>query len=269
MSSTASVYTALTFNGFVFCSLLIGFEYLRTRQIDIYAPKTRGKKSLSPSIPYGWFEWILKVYNAEDNEILRVAGMDALVLLRFLLFCSKLTGICSIGSIILIPVYYYTDNNNNDDVTGIDLASMANINPNGIRLWVSFIFIYLFTGIFLYLIHLEYEYFAYQRSQFFLKGDQRIPAQMKFTIQVENIPPEFRTSYKLKQFFEQIFPNEILYACIEVSMPELDNKIKERNEMILQVEDEIAEYEANNREKRPMLKLYEGMYTFYIYRIII
>lgn len=102
--------------------------------------------------------------------------------------------------------------------------------------------------------------------KFFLGCDEDIPVQMNFSIQVENIPPEFRTSRKLKKFFEYIFPNEVMYATVEVAIPELDAAVVQRNALVSQIEEAVAEFECSNRQIRPQMKLFGGktnMYTKY------
>lgn len=262
MAATSSIYTTLSFNGFVFVLLMLVFEFVRTRELDIYAPRSRGKNPTAPKPRSGIFQWIFQVYEVNDEDMLRFAGMDGYVMMRFLLFCTKVCSICSIGACVLIPVYYYAAGS--DDVNGIDRLSMANIELKGIRLWASLAFMYLFTFIFLYLIHKEYENFMSARNKFFLGFDEDIPTQMNFSIQVENIPPGFRSSSKLKGFFENIFPNEVLFASVEVAMPELDEAVAERNKLVSQVEEAVAEYEAGHRDKRPVMHLLNGNRASYI-----
>lgn len=236
--------------------IMLVFEFVRTRELDIYAPRSRGKKPTAPKPRSGIFQWFSQVYAVSDDDMLRFAGMDGYVMMRFLLFCTKLCTICGVGACVLMPVYYYAAGD--DDVTGIDKLSMANIELKGVRLWASLAFMYLFSFIFLYLIHKEYGNFMSARNKFFLGFDEDIPTQMNFSIQVENIPPGFRSSGKLKAFFENIFPQEVLFATVEVAMPALDEAVAQRNELVGQVEDAVAEYESGDKDKRPMLHLLKG-----------
>ena len=261
MAGTASIYTTLAFNSFLFLLLVTIFEFFRTRQLDIYAPRTRGTNPSAPKPQNGFYAWVKQVYYMKDDEILRRSGMDSFVMIRFLSFCSRLCGYASLGGIILMPVYFYA--HGEDDVSGLDQISMANVDANGIRLWASFAFAYIFAGLFLYLIHQEYAIFMEARNKFFLGCDHDIPAQMNFSIQVENIPPDFRTSAKLKEFFERIFPNDVLYATVEVSTPDLDRVIAERSEVVRQLEEAIADYEASDRTERPILNLVNGTYLLH------
>ena len=260
MADTASIYSTLAFNGFIFILLLVIFEFLRTRVIDIYAPRSRGSKPTSPPAKKSPFAWIYDVYFLTDDDMLRLAGMDGFVMLRFLSFCTHLSAYCSAGAIVLMPIYFYADGA--DDSSGIDRVSMANIVPKGTRLWAAFVFAYIFNAVFLRLIHQEYAIFMAARNKFFLGCDLDIPAQMNFTVQVENIPPEFRTSRRLKEFFNRIFPDEVLFATVEVTTPELDRVVAERAALVREIEEAVGECEASHGKNRPVLHLVDGKISY-------
>lgn len=126
----------------------------------------------------------LALFFVNDDEILKVSGMDGYVLLRFLHMCAKILSITSLFAlIILLPVYF--TGLGNDNVFGINLYSMANLEVGSPRLWASWVFTYVFTFIFLYFIHREYENFAAKRRDFFKFGDEMfIATQTTHTVQV-------------------------------------------------------------------------------------
>eukprot|EP01034_Spumella_vulgaris_P024035 gene24035-30331_t len=135
---------------------------------------------------------------------------------------------------------------------------MGNVPVMGNRLWVSWLFTYIFTLVFLYFIHYEYEHFALMRKQYFKEGDPNIPLQKNYSVQVENIPVEFRSTKKLREFFENLFPNEILYCNIAVTLAPLDALIIERAAAVANLEGVIAKYESDPKRKRPTLRLKDG-----------
>jgi hypothetical protein len=242
--------------------LLLVFEFVRTREIDVYAPRTRGCNAPAPKPQNGWFSWIRQVYWLDEDQVLEMVGLDGHVMLRFLLFCTKLCSYCSIGSCALMPIYFYAKGD--DSVTSIAKLSMANIDQRGDRLWVSFGFMYWYTCVFLFLMHKEYRHFTTARNKFFLGKDKNIPTQMNYSIQVENIPPEFQTSHKLHDFFEAIFPGQVLCATVEVALPNLDAAVSSRNEVVVKLENAIAEFEASECKRRPTLILPNGMLFSFI-----
>lgn len=252
-AGSPSIFATLSVNGFFFISIMLAFEYYRNKIVDIYAPRSRGKypKSIKPR--EGLFQWFFQIYELNDHEMFKIAGMDGYVLLRFLKFCSKVCSVTSIGAaFVLIPVYYTGPGNG---VSGIDALSMANIQPNGHRLWASLIFVYIFTLTFLYLIHEEYEHFVIARKKYFDNQDEIIPVQVHYTVQIENIPAEYQNSQKLYELFESIFPNEVLFAHVAVSTPRLDVTINKLHTARAQLECAIAAFEASHRKSRPTLYL--------------
>ena len=253
MAETSSVYATLSFNVFVFVALMIAFEFLRTRELDVYSPRSRGTNPSAPKVKQGLFRWILQVYNIDDNEMRELAGMDGYVLLRFLLFCTKVCILCSIGSIVLLPVYATAPGMWKS--SNMDTLTMAAIEFNGTRLWACLMFEYLFTFIFLALIHKEYENFTYARIKYFGLSDRNIPLQVKYSIKVENLPLEYRSSQKLREFFEAVFPSEVVFAHVSVSVPELDRVITERNEVRDALEQVEAAYYSSGCKNRPQLML--------------
>jgi len=130
----------------------------------------------------------IQLFFTDDNEILKVAGMDGYMFLRFLKTCAKILSTSSLfGLIILLPVYF--TGKGNDNVFGINRYSMANLQNQSDRLWASWIFTYVFSFIFLYFFHDEYHNFAVKRKEFFKKGDELfINPQTNHTVQVNTVP---------------------------------------------------------------------------------
>eukprot|EP01034_Spumella_vulgaris_P024588 gene24588-30954_t len=96
------------------------------------------------------------------------------------------------------------------------------------------------------------------RKQYFKEGDPSIPLQKNYSVQVENIPAEFRSTKKLREFFEQLFPGEILHCNIAVSLTPLDVLVQKRAVTVAKLEGLIAKYEAHPEKVRPVLKLKNG-----------
>jgi hypothetical protein len=261
-AETSSVIATLTFNGAIGAVIMIVFEFFRIYQLDIYAPKTRkAGGEMLPRIGNYPFSWISKVWHASDDDIIHIAGMDAFVYLRYLKTCFRIILICGIFAVgVLCPLYATTDVNFDDDkVEGITLFSMANIPQKSVKLWAPLIFVYLFTLIFLYFMHKEYENFARARVLYFKGGDAKLPTQLAYSVQVENIPAEYRTSPRLKELFESLFANEVLHTYVATSLTPLDNAIAERKALLVKLEAYIAEFEANGMQARPKLNLLNGI----------
>lgn len=246
----------------------MAFEYLRNKQLDIYSPKLR-KKPEGDQIPRpgtGLFGWILPVWKASDAEVLKIAGMDAYVLLRHFKMCYKICLICALGAVVLLGLYYtsFEDSEAHDDddesqVVGIAQFSMANIPNQGRRLWASVIFVYFYTFVFLYFIDAEYANFALLRAQGGTNTDGLLPPQMAYSVQVENIPADFRTSPALKTFMNSLFPGEVLFTYVAISLTSLEEAVAQRDAMLAKLEDSTAIFLASNETVRPTVWLRNGV----------
>lgn len=253
-AATSSVFATLGFNALLGFVVMVVFEYFRVHQLDIYSPKVR--KDANEEIPVptsALFGWIPNLWKLSDDDMLRIAGLDAYVYLRYIKMLFRIGLLCCCGLPILLPVYVTAAGL--PDVEGINKYSMANIELQGMRLWASVVFAYLFTGVFLFYIDREYENFARARTLFFNGVDKTLPDQMAYTVIVENIPEEYRTSDKLRDFFETLFPGEVLHASMAVFLKPLDDAVNERKQLMIKLEQANAEWEASGRKQRPKLIL--------------
>ncbi len=261
-AETSSVIATLTFNGIVGATLMLIFEFFRRHQLDIYSPRIRQAGGECIPNPGNYpFSWIRIVWQVSDDDIIQIAGMDGYVYLRYLKTCFRITLVCAVFGIgVLCPIYATSDLNSDDDaVEGITLFSMANIPQKSQKLWAPLIFVYLFTAIFLFLMHKEYENFARARMVYFKGGDSKFPIQLAYSVQVENIPLEYRTSPRLRELFDSIFDNEVVCSYVATTLTPLENTIVERKSLLANLESYIAEYEASDLMVRPKLNLLNGI----------
>jgi hypothetical protein len=256
-NNTSTVFATLSFGIVVFCAILIIFEVFRRKFLDIYIPNVRKGKLLNTKIeaPNSFCaSWILQVWRYSDDDVLEIAGMDAYVYLRFLKMCFKITLICSCFSIVLLSVYG-TATNEDDDVVGINHYTLANLPSGDVRLWTPFIFTYLFTFVFLYFMYYEYKNFMIKRTQYLRVGDSFVPLQTSYSVLVENIPEKFRSPQALTRLFESLFPNEVLFTSIAMTLEPLNIAVEYRKQLLVELENHIATYESSGHLKRPQMKI--------------
>eukprot|EP01038_Epipyxis_sp_PR26KG_P004989 gene4989-6974_t len=266
---TASVISTLTLNIYLLITLLIIFNIFRHNGGGnaIYAPKlikrkhkrdsqkytklnlfshsiSKGSLELHESAIYfdpndcSFFQLFVKVFDYECSS--KDIGLDMLTLLNYLKLCFKISYLCTaIGLVFLLPFYRYQAGLNNITI-GINAYSVANIQPNSLFLWIPVIFTYLFTLIFLSLITKEYEHFAQLRQDYF--KTYAIRSISNYTVMIRNIPMELRTNQKLKSYLEETYRCELIHVnIIALNIQELDNLVKERQEIIIKLENMIAE----------------------------
>jgi hypothetical protein len=89
------IVTTFFLYGAIFVSLLLVFECVRVASPTVYAPRSlispdRVALPLSPRC----FRWLGTLLRIDDDEMLRVAGLDAYTLVRFLHMNLKFSGFC-------------------------------------------------------------------------------------------------------------------------------------------------------------------------------
>jgi hypothetical protein len=253
---TSTVISTLILNGVVSFIIYCFFEVVRGKK-EIFAPRLRTKPERTPNFPNTTpFSWITAVNSISDEATLQMIGLDAFILLRFVRFCCKFCCICGlIGICFLFPVYFTSEGHQNT-IAGINLYTMGNIEPGGDRLWVSVICCWIFTLLFLYLIHSEYEEFAILRRQFLYHGDKDISLQMNYSVYLENIPNNINTQNTLYGIFNNLFVNEInnINLLLSYNINELDDLINKRYIILNELEQSIAYYKFKKERKLVKIK---------------
>eukprot|EP00607_Mallomonas_marina_P010478 CAMPEP_0182421544 /NCGR_PEP_ID=MMETSP1167-20130531/6968_1 /TAXON_ID=2988 /ORGANISM="Mallomonas Sp, Strain CCMP3275" /LENGTH=836 /DNA_ID=CAMNT_0024598791 /DNA_START=34 /DNA_END=2544 /DNA_ORIENTATION=+ len=241
-SQTSAVLSTLTIYGAIGAILLLYFERVRNQSV-VYFPRCHNRKSTSPARPpVGLFAWIPFVLSISDEETLRMVGMDAFVFLSILRFCVRFAFSSGLlGAVFLIPVYVAAPFNH--DNPGIRRWSMGNINSSYSQLWTPWLFTYIFSFIFLGLLHFEYKSFATLRQKY-LRGSNEEISQASYSVLLEGIPKKYRSNSKLKAFFEKLFPGAVHSAIISLSVPHLEKLNNERDSVIFNLELAIAQLEA-------------------------
>ena len=257
-TATAGVFATLLLQGIIGVVVYFLFECSRG-QMEIFWPKRRTRSHRCPKedpslSPFGW---ACSAWNISDDETLHLVGTDGFVLLRFLRLCAKVCLTCgAFACILLLPVYATAFGD--DDVVGISRLTMANITAGGDRLWAPFFCTWIFTLVLLYFLYKEYEYFVHLRHEFFLKGDPDLSTQHLYSVVAENIPKEHQTSEKLYALFENLFPGQVVSAQMGVRDSLITKANQERAVFVAKLEQAVAQFEASDREDKPMVSLKAG-----------
>ncbi|CAM9369530.1 unnamed protein product, partial [Choristocarpus tenellus] len=135
-----------------------------------------------------------------------VLGMDAYCLLRFNRLCLRVCLFASFwGMLVLAPVYSTGSN----DASTFYVITLNNVEAKSSLLWLAVFFAYLFTWHMLYELKTEHKAYALLREKFLAEGDPDFAAQTRYSVKVEMVPKELRSSVALKAYFSEIFPGQV------------------------------------------------------------
>ncbi|THU56098.1 hypothetical protein C4D60_Mb11t13680 [Musa balbisiana] len=132
--------------------------------------------------------WISRAFRVTEDEVLRIQGLDALVVLRFFKFGTKFFTVCSIiGLLILVPVNFTCqDGHSRSEFSySMDAFTISNIGKGCNRLWIHFACLCFISFYILYLLYMEYKVILVLRLQH-IGNNRQQPDQ--FTVLVRGVP---------------------------------------------------------------------------------
>ncbi|KAI9303434.1 hypothetical protein BJ944DRAFT_250680 [Cunninghamella echinulata] len=234
--------------GFV-CFLL--FCYLRVRWPSMYAPRLSMKKHAPQPLPTSFLGWILPVLKTPNTVVLEKVGLDAVIMLQFLLMGAKLFALCGFfGTVVLYPISrmggdLLNSTNPNDTHRNTSLYETVIADPatsSNSFLWVYLFFTYFFCLATFYFTFLNYRDYVRFRQEFMLRIGKSIPSR---TVLVTGIPPSLRTDQKLAEYFEQLGIGVVESVHIIKHVSRLMDLIKERAKYLRLLENAYTRYWGN------------------------
>lgn len=193
------------------------YSILRKQPVNfnVYFPgkiaeeKQRKKNSFSLDRLVPSASWIKEAWEASEEDILAVAGLDAVVFLRIFVFSIRIFAISATLCIaVVLPMNYFgKEHKDLSRISSIslDLFAIANVPPGSKRLWAHFFVLYLISSATCCLLYFEYKGIASRRLAV-LKASQ--PQSKHFTILVRGIPltDEHSLSETVELFFTRYHP---------------------------------------------------------------
>ncbi|CEI97918.1 Putative Sh3 domain containing protein [Rhizopus microsporus] len=220
--------------GFV-CFLL--FCFLRVRWSNIYSPRLRMKKHAPEQLPTSFFGWIIPLLKTPDSVIMEKVGLDAVVMLQFLLMSVKLFSFCGFfGTVVLYPISKMGGdfaNGTNPNNTHSLLTTAITTSHSISYLWVYLFFTYLFVFATFYFTFLNYRGYVRIRREFLLRKAKTLSAR---TLLVTGIPPHLRSDRKLAEYFEKLGIGVVESVHTIRHVGRLLEFIKERTQYLRQLE---------------------------------
>ena len=168
-------------------------------------------------------DWVGPVFGVPWNQVRKTAGLDGYFFLRFIRMNVRIAAVSSFWFFaILVPVYATGTADQSQSARGWYHLSAANISPHGWRMWISVLFLYLFSGFILFVVKQEYRHFLELRQDFLARGSIHVHPQHHYSLMVENIPYALRSDRALADYFNQLFPGAVHSASVVLKLPDLE-----------------------------------------------
>ncbi|CZS91938.1 related to PHM7-similarity to A.thaliana hyp1 protein [Rhynchosporium agropyri] len=248
--SLVAFITALATSLIIFAIQMLAFVLLKNKLARIFKPKTylvpeRERTDPPPRTPWGWLS---AIFRFTDREVINKCGLDAYFFLRYLQTLLVIfIPLALVILPILIPLNYHGGRGNNyanetigsplegPNVKGLDVLAWGNVRPSHThRYWahliLALVVIIWVCGVFFS----ELRIYIKVRQDYLTSAEHRLKASAT-TVLVSAIPSKWLTIEALSGLYD-VFPGGIRNIWINRNFDELLEKIKERDEIFLQLE---------------------------------
>ncbi|GAA6060530.1 hypothetical protein JCM10212_005611 [Sporobolomyces blumeae] len=199
-ASTETFITALVTGLIIAGAELAAFLVLKNRFRQVYYPRSYmvpPENRVDP-LPHSFLGWIPFIIRADAKQLIRKAGLDAYVFVRFLFLMMEIFApFMAITWIILLPVDAANSKGTNN---GINRFTFGNVGQSEQpRYAAHLILVWILTFWVFYLIRREYSTFIVLRQDFLMSKEHAQHAMSK-TVLVTGVPKEFLNQHSMNKF---------------------------------------------------------------------
>lgn len=239
---TNKFISSLILNLIIAVVCLVLFCMLRRKHQRIYSPR---QLLLETPVPVAQrtpsiFSWVLPAFFVKDSEVFQYAGIDALVHMRFLKLCFKISLVLlPYGLIVLIPINYF----GGEELQGLDRIALSNIKLKSSMVWAHVVAAWLYTLIICYLFHQEWKAFISYRQQFLRQGFAN-----QYAVLVRDLPAKLKDTESLKKFVQEMFPDQVEDVVVVEDLTKWQELVDERNALKWKLEHANAVHEKTGEK---------------------
>ncbi|XP_057469237.1 CSC1-like protein RXW8 isoform X4 [Actinidia eriantha] len=184
--------------------------YFGQRLAQLRLKRRRGRLSFDRFVPSP--SWIVKAWEASEEEILACGGLDALVFLRMVVFSCRIFSIAAIICIFLVlPLNYFGKEMRHRYIPSesLEVFTIGNVKEGSKWLWAHCFALYIISCSACVLLYFEYKNITRMRLAHII-GSSLSPSQ--FTILVRGIPwsPEESYNELVRKFYTNYYATSYL-----------------------------------------------------------
>ncbi len=227
---------SLVGNGLVALLALLYFYCMRMNDKGYFShKKIRHPKDTPLDLPGGLVSWVPALLSMSEEDVLRYAGFDAVMLLRVYATALYICAIMSLyGVIVIVPTNITGGQSYSDAATSINSfnqLSMSNIQHYDSRMWVHGVGVYLITGLTCCLLYRDFGEYRTLRHDFLRRKQPHLR-----TILVEGIPTHLRSNDQLLAYFSALYPGAVSSVYVPHDLSYLRSLINQREDVVGKLE---------------------------------
>lgn len=232
-SSISALVSTLVVNLVIFVVMVGVFMLLRRTQKRMYMPKTyvttvpEYKRRAADSVPAGgMLGWLTGAGKADDQTLLRTAGLDGYFFLRYL---RTMRTIILTGCLLTVPILIPINITGGGTEGGLNKLSFSNSTDKN-RLWGHVLVGYVFFSYVLYTIYRELIFYINLR-QAYMFSPLYAPRLSARTVLITSVPEEYMTEAAIRRVFDNV-----KRVWLNVDVDALEEIVKERDETVMKLE---------------------------------
>ncbi|KAK4200028.1 hypothetical protein QBC40DRAFT_280694 [Triangularia verruculosa] len=251
-------------------SAFLAFCILRRRWKSLYAARKRHAELDLPHLPDTFFGWMPALYRITEQQVLACAGLDAYVFLTFFKMSLKLFAAMFFFAVVVLepinrhfvpghrpngtdptesflfreyaPYSAYQKVNlfedDADDSDDDDPDKDKSFNKNMSYLWSYLVFIYVFTGLTLFMLN-RYTLKVIRIRQNYLGTQSTITDR---TFRLSGIPKDLRTESAIKTLVERLEIGKVESVTLCRDWKEIDELMERRAAILAKLEETWSVY---------------------------
>lgn len=169
------------------------------------SPCTAPRHYANPHV--GLFDWVSKVWQTTPEDEVKLAGLDGWAFLEFRRLNWRIFSVLGpVLCAVLLPLHYEA---HQDSEYELDMLSKFDIGRDPLpdwMLWVHAVMVWFVVCVSTWTITRTQEHFTERRYQWL----KEIPFPRAKTVLIRNIPSRYRSDAALKQYFVNLFSEEVI-----------------------------------------------------------
>ncbi|KAL1876491.1 hypothetical protein Daus18300_002735 [Diaporthe australafricana] len=223
-------------------AVVLLFSFFRPYHTVVYAPKLKhaDESRAPPPLGKGPFSWVPPLWQTSEKEMIRLAGLDAVIFLRFVNMLRNIFVIMAvIGCAVLVPVNYTQSIRFDSDTW---LMRLTPSNVWGTAQWATVLCAWLFTIVVLTMLWWNYRKILQLRRAYFETPEYQQSLHSR-TLMLYDIPKKLSSDEGIARLIDIVAPNSSFSrTAIARDVKVLPKLVEEHEKAVRKLEKVLSKY---------------------------
>lgn len=237
-----SIWASIGTSFGVTAGIALLFSLIRPYHTVVYAPKLKhaDEQHVPPPVGRGIFAWVGPLWKTNEQDLIRMVGMDAAIFMRFTLMCRNIfLCLAVVGCAVLIPVNYINSVRYGDDVW---ISMLGPSNVFGTPQWGTSVVTWSVNLIVIFFLWWNYRKVLALRRQYFDSSEYQMSLHSR-TLMLYDIPKKLSSDEGIARIIDEVAPNSSFSrTAVARNVKVLPELIKEHEKAVRALEKVLAKY---------------------------